>query len=214
MASKVNGSYIGVDLDDLDAAASVRTHTSSYSRLSDISLLKYHAQRRTQESASSFLSHVRCVLSKDFWRQSIPRSKRFFSDSFADLKTVGWRHILWRFFTIAIPLAVVVFFIAIIPIITSGNLYAVTSPCQPDSGFYVGFGQYNIWDLSGFFQITLGFGEFSFTGAKSLDVAWDVSHSLSTTSIPADNNRLSLVAAAKQFSLLSLLLSIPKLLSE
>lgn len=177
MANKVNGSYVGLDLDDLETSESVRTHTSSYSRLSDISLLKYHAQRRTKKAVSGFSSHARRAVSKDFWQQAIPRSKIFFSESFADLKTLGCGHFFWRFFTILVPFVVVSSFVAIIPIITSANLYHVTSPCQPDSGFYVGFGQYNIWDLSGFFQITLGFGQFSFTGAKSLDVGWDVSYS-------------------------------------
>ncbi|ETI21021.1 hypothetical protein G647_07364 [Cladophialophora carrionii CBS 160.54] len=63
---------------------------------------------------------------------------------------------------------------AILPIISSHKLYPVRGACQPDSGFYVGFRDYDIWKLAGFFQIILGFGNFSFSMAKTIDVGWDI----------------------------------------
>ncbi|KAK2025729.1 hypothetical protein LX32DRAFT_675167 [Colletotrichum zoysiae] len=46
--------------------------------------------------------------------------------------------------------------------------------CQPDGSFDVFQNDYNLWSVSGFFQITLAWGRFSFADAKAIDVAWDV----------------------------------------
>ncbi|KAK1982860.1 hypothetical protein LZ30DRAFT_749030 [Colletotrichum cereale] len=46
--------------------------------------------------------------------------------------------------------------------------------CQPDGSFDAFQNSYNLWSASGFFQITLGWGRFSFADAKAIDVAWDV----------------------------------------
>ncbi|KAI1173350.1 hypothetical protein F4777DRAFT_558166 [Nemania sp. FL0916] len=45
--------------------------------------------------------------------------------------------------------------------------------CRPD-GTFSPFWGYSFWDSSGFFQITLAFGNFTFSEAKILDVAWDI----------------------------------------
>jgi hypothetical protein len=36
------------------------------------------------------------------------------------------------------------------------------------------FFSYNVWAVSGMFQISMGFGAMSFSDAKLLDVVWDV----------------------------------------
>jgi hypothetical protein len=46
--------------------------------------------------------------------------------------------------------------------------------CQADGNFYTNPNDFNYWHTLGFFQITLGFGNFSFTTAKVIDVMWDV----------------------------------------
>ena len=50
--------------------------------------------------------------------------------------------------------------------------------CTIDGRAYVGVGQYPVdhssWAPSRFLWITLGFGQFSFAAAKSIDVAWDL----------------------------------------
>ena len=57
------------------------------------------------------------------------------------------------------------------------------SACPPDGVFNI-YDAYNPWALSGFFQITLGFGDLSFSSAKAIDVLWDfVSISLIKTRI-------------------------------
>ncbi|KAK2010430.1 hypothetical protein LZ32DRAFT_630193 [Colletotrichum eremochloae] len=46
--------------------------------------------------------------------------------------------------------------------------------CQPDGSFDVFRNSHGLWAISGFFQITLAWGRFSFAHAKAIDVAWDV----------------------------------------
>lgn len=48
------------------------------------------------------------------------------------------------------------------------------SPCQPDGKFSLIWGRYTPWTRSGFFQITLAFGNLNFSQAKAIDVIWDV----------------------------------------
>ena len=52
------------------------------------------------------------------------------------------------------------------------------SPCQPDGEFRFGGidrrGSFAWWAPRGFFQITLGWGRFSFGTAKLIDVIWDL----------------------------------------
>jgi hypothetical protein len=45
--------------------------------------------------------------------------------------------------------------------------------CLPDGRFSLG-SNYSLWDISGIFQISMGFGAFSFSNAKLLDAVWDV----------------------------------------
>lgn len=54
-----------------------------------------------------------------------------------------------------------------------GNQLAIDDTCQPDGRFELS-SSYNVWDLSGVFQITMGFGALSFSNAKLLDAVWDV----------------------------------------
>ncbi|KAF2848402.1 hypothetical protein T440DRAFT_556724 [Plenodomus tracheiphilus IPT5] len=46
--------------------------------------------------------------------------------------------------------------------------------CQPDGTFSLFPQDYDYFSKSGFFQITLGHGQLSFTQAKVIDVAWDI----------------------------------------
>lgn len=47
------------------------------------------------------------------------------------------------------------------------------SACLPDDSFSLRPDTYQYWSVSGFFQITLGFGNMTFTQAKAIDVIWD-----------------------------------------
>src|SRR3569833_514602 len=48
------------------------------------------------------------------------------------------------------------------------------SACKPDGSFNPHWISYDVWSISGFFQITMGFGALTFTQAKVIDVIWDV----------------------------------------
>ncbi|KAH6621769.1 hypothetical protein C7974DRAFT_361696 [Boeremia exigua] len=53
---------------------------------------------------------------------------------------------------------------------SSGSL----SACLPDDTFSLQPEDYQYWSNSGFFQITLGTGDLTFTQAKAIDVIWDI----------------------------------------
>ncbi|KAF1834814.1 hypothetical protein BDW02DRAFT_597817 [Decorospora gaudefroyi] len=46
--------------------------------------------------------------------------------------------------------------------------------CMPDGSFSIDPSKYKYWSSSGFFEITLGSGNFTFTQAKVIDIAWDI----------------------------------------
>ncbi|KAF2621982.1 hypothetical protein BU25DRAFT_219774 [Macroventuria anomochaeta] len=48
------------------------------------------------------------------------------------------------------------------------------SACLPDDSFNLRPDTYRYWSKSGFFQITLGSGNLTFTQAKAIDVIWDI----------------------------------------
>lgn len=63
------------------------------------------------------------------------------------------------------------FFLSALPAI---HIYNTRSACQPDGSFTPDPSAYRYWSTSGFFQITLGFGNLNFTQAKAIDISWDV----------------------------------------
>jgi hypothetical protein len=177
------GAYVGIDLDEVDSPQVPTSAASLRSQSSSLSLLPGRTRKHSGFAAPRPSPKLRHMRIKDIWRQVIPQTKTFFAESFADLKAISgrndlrkdWRHLVWRFVNVFFPILLIGMIIGILPVITSKKLYTINDACLPDSGFFVGFGEYNIWDASGFFQITLGFGEFSFTAAKAIDVGWDVS---------------------------------------
>lgn len=147
--------YRGVKLDDMEPGSS-HTDTRQYKHRASFSTLKFHLPSPT------------------FWQNARRRTKSFLQDAVTDLRSPGLRHDLYRICTILCPILFIIGLIVVIPVIASSRLYSVDYACRPDSGFYVGNGSYNFWSLSGFFQITLGFGELSFSTAKTINVFWDV----------------------------------------
>jgi hypothetical protein len=178
MLPTTSASYTGVDLDDFDQdRISTKSATSHHSRLSSFSLLKRDVRGRGFKPwRTSSSTYLRSHSTKAFWTQLYPQTKSFLDAFWADVRTINWRSSLYRAATISFPVFCIVGLIAIFPAITAKKLWTVNDACQPDSGFSVGYGGYDIWNPSGFFQITLGFGDLSFTLAKAIDVGWDVSH--------------------------------------
>ncbi|KAI0490883.1 hypothetical protein F4859DRAFT_508675 [Xylaria cf. heliscus] len=65
----------------------------------------------------------------------------------------------------------------IIGIIFVGVFYGLrglpSTACHPDGTFSV-YLDYSYWDITGFFQVNIGFGRLTFTQAKVIDTAWEI----------------------------------------
>jgi hypothetical protein len=94
------------------------------------------------------------------WRDIKLRWKRGFFAVFCFFSIVGLCFALYLCFTVPR---------------TSSRL---TSACRPDASFSLDTSSYDYWAASGFFQVTLGFGELTFTAAKAIDVVWDVARAI------------------------------------
>lgn len=169
MAFLKKTAYTGIETDD-DESGHARNPPKRDSRSSTLARLKL--KTRTQDSARQLASWA---LSKDSWQSAPSRTKVFVQEGIADLKTIRWRRRCYQVSIFVWPILFMIALVVILPVISSNNLYQVTSACQPDSGFHVGYDGYNIWAISGFFQITLAYGRLSFTAAKIVTVCWDVS---------------------------------------
>lgn len=91
-------------------------------------------------------------------------------EALRDVRTIRWaRGGLW--FLFFCWMAGLLTCIIMVPLIWSG--YYMSSACLPDGTFSI-YEIYDPWDIYGFFQITSGFGELTFTQAKVVDVVWDV----------------------------------------
>ncbi|CAO2654126.1 Nn.00g108590.m01.CDS01 [Neocucurbitaria sp. VM-36] len=84
-----------------------------------------------------------------------------------------WRQAaLWLLAIIWIICLLVSF--GILAALPASEVYNTESACQPDGSFTLDPSAYRYWSKSGFFQITLGFGNLTFTQAKAIDIIWDV----------------------------------------
>lgn len=96
---------------------------------------------------------------RESWREAV-----------RDMRTIRWaRGGLWFLFFCWV--AGLLTCLIIVPLIWSN--YYMSSACLPDGTFSI-YEIYDVWDIKGFFQITSGFGELTFTEAKVVDVVWDV----------------------------------------
>ena len=180
--------YVGVAMEDIDmmettSIHTTRSQTSGFSRFSrtsqtsyrsNIAILTSRAQVEASQAASSVKNHAKQVFTKEYWRTAPSRTKQFWKEAWADFKVMRVGHYIWRFTNLVLPIAVIITLCILLRFVSSKNLYPVINACRPDAGFYVGDQPYNIWAIGGFFQITLGFGDFGFSNAKIIDVAWDV----------------------------------------
>jgi hypothetical protein len=55
-----------------------------------------------------------------------------------------------------------------------GVLFTPPLPCLPNGTFTFNEDSFNIWMSSGFFDVSLEVGTYSFTQAKIIDVCWDI----------------------------------------
>lgn len=92
--------------------------------------------------------------------------------SWGDLR-LRWRYgLLWAlYFSIFIGFGLSLWFAALG---SRGFAAAGRTACLPDGRFSTDPSTYNPWSRPGFFEITLGHGDLSYTQAKVIDIAWDV----------------------------------------
>jgi hypothetical protein len=92
--------------------------------------------------------------------------------SFLDLgRRVGW----WRisaYLSCYAALFVLCFFLPLYYLLDYAHRFRIDT-CSPDGKFAL-MSYYSLWHLSSIFQISIGFGELSFSNAKLLDTIWDV----------------------------------------
>lgn len=115
---------------------------------------------------------------------SMERSGRYitqlWTDSYHDIRddirSASWiRGSLWFLaFCWTSCLPVLLFWLNIPGVSTVPSYSIASSACRPDGTFSLYPSLYNAWATSGFFQITLGSGPYSFTTAKVIDVFWDI----------------------------------------
>jgi hypothetical protein len=91
-----------------------------------------------------------------------------------DLK-IRWRRGLFWVMCFIVPLGLCFTLLVVVSLSGSASNFSLdVTACQPDGQFSLDSNDYDYWDVSGFFQVTLGFGDLTFTQAKVIDVVWDV----------------------------------------
>jgi hypothetical protein len=90
----------------------------------------------------------------------------------ADLKATRWKVLaLW----VILPtwFGSLVFALVWMPLLAIFGGYS-DSACRPDGSFSLFRKDYSFWWPSGFFQVTLPVGSYTFAQAKLIDVTWDL----------------------------------------
>jgi len=94
----------------------------------------------------------------------------------ADFHATNWSFTLPSFlfylWNIALAIAIVIFSLWE----SNGDRPVLSweTACKPDGSFQIYSILYSNWVVSGFFQITMGFGTLTFTQAKVIDIIWDI----------------------------------------
>ncbi|KAI1421473.1 hypothetical protein F5Y12DRAFT_718434 [Xylaria sp. FL1777] len=121
--------------------------STSYSQLNSSTRSTLHGSKRRQ---TIFISIIRYI--KEAWKEGL-----------VDLST-GWPFIFLFLWLAGLVTTLIILGVFLNP---------PASACRPD-GTFSPFTGYSYWDASGFFQITLAFGNFTFTQVKVIDTAWDI----------------------------------------
>jgi len=107
------------------------------------------------------------------------RVTQFFKDCWQealfDIQTTGW--LRFGFWVLALVWALgLLFSLLLFTIRSAFPIFDLQYPkaCTQDGSFGLHPYRYSIWSQPSFFQINLGFGEFSFPVAKAIDIIWDI----------------------------------------
>ena len=120
------------------------------------------------------------VTSRQYWQEFGPQLAKECRTSLHSLLAFGQRIGWWTIVLYLASYALVLAGAIVLPLqhltVWSYQYYG-TDTCRPDGTFALSSGfssDYDLWDVSGVFQITMGFGELSFSNAKLVDAVWDV----------------------------------------
>ncbi|KAF6825230.1 hypothetical protein CMUS01_09902 [Colletotrichum musicola] len=113
--------------------------------------------------------------SRWWWRRRWDRQdwKKAGLAALQDLKAFRWLAFLGWLFLLG-WIAGLVFLLVMLASNPTSFSVSKKSACQPDGSFNLFTKGYNMWDISGFFQITVAWGTLTFANAKLIDVVWDV----------------------------------------
>ena len=119
------------------------------------------------------------VFTRQYWRNFGPALAEEGKSTFRSLVAFGSKLSWWRILAYLGCHATVITFCIVLPLtflLKWANQFTTDDTCQPDGRFEFSlyYTYYIVWDLSGIFQITMGFGALSFSNAKLLDAVWDV----------------------------------------
>ncbi|WQF79509.1 hypothetical protein CDEST_04523 [Colletotrichum destructivum] len=147
----------------MDSPKSTGVETSSTKSFAPLLFDERRPHQRDLNVRFRFAKFRQRLWDKRQWKHasvSLLRDARSFHwfAAFAWLFTLGW----------TVSLGLLLFYLG------SDYLQWNTAACQPDGNFDVTKRSFSRWSGSGFFQITLAWGRFSFADAKAIDVAWDV----------------------------------------
>ncbi len=118
----------------------------------------------------------RDVFTWGYWRMFWPSLAEERRSSWRSLVWAGRKAGWWRIAGYLFCYGTVITLAIILPFLyLSAWSYQFTggTTCLPDGRFALD-SSYSLWDISGLFQITMGFGSLSFSNAKLLDAIWDV----------------------------------------
>ncbi|KAI1770824.1 hypothetical protein F4818DRAFT_222256 [Hypoxylon cercidicola] len=138
--------------------ASISSSTLDFLRLSETSAIK---ERRTPSR------NIRQRISRQ-WIEAC-------SEVLVDLRSTRWSYLgLWALFICWTIVTFSSWIFLIIYSISSTSFEDVSTACRSDGSFNPFLYEYTPWTTSGFFEINAGFGNYSFTEAKIIDIFWDI----------------------------------------
>lgn len=132
-------------------------------------------QEKPAEEPPVLVSPPIAPLAVDFWRGRLKGLWiRACQEAVADLRAKRWVRFLVVCWTACLVIGLVMTPLAFAsPGYKSPSNYD-SMACRPDGSFRPFSFEYDPWGISGFFQITMGYGSLTFTQAKVIDVIWDI----------------------------------------
>lgn len=161
--------YTGLEQQESHSRESRLSRRSWWTRSSTKTRCRQKLRSKTDEKGKQ--NHTYADKIRRFNRRWITEALK---NAKEDVKTTQWKSLLWPICCHLFALSTVTSILAGFLVLATGTIFNLNSPCMPDGAFGAGYEYYDIWSLSGIFEITLGFGELPFSTVKVIDVLWNV----------------------------------------